>query len=118
MSNVCMFQQVSIKAIKRAYLKANPQGPWFDQRTMSFFDSRLSGRGWRSHDGMQYYFASSERPPGAERGYSVRMLDLRSGRIETVGPFMAYPTLIKAKSEARKLAKLSCTQPAKQEQNR
>jgi len=76
---------------------------WFDAEAIRFFSSRIDRETFRS--GPQHWlFVSSEKPPRGERRYSVRVFDSVTGHVDTVGDFMAYGSIVKAKAEAKRLA--------------
>lgn len=88
--------KVAMYKVVKEYHKLNPQGHWFDDSTMRFFQCRLPERGYVKGD--DYYFISSERYGYDPRRYTVRKLDRNNGNIETIGPFNEL-----TKTEARRL---------------
>ena len=62
----------------------------FDAETTRFFSSRISDTAYLSDDGTHAYFTTSEKGPNGIRAYSVRVADMATGTINTVGEFQAY----------------------------
>lgn len=88
-------------------IKALTKGPWFSPSTMAFFDSKLPDYGYLSRNGNVYFYTSEQfhdRGYHEPRRYTVRMLDIETHNIETVGAFQRYGTSRAANTEARRLA--------------
>lgn len=93
-------------------IKRNHRGHFFDPGSMRFFDSRTSQGGWRVGD--KAYFLTSERFHGSSysgaRLYTVRVLDYKTGDVDTVGDFnkltrsQANTALMKVVHEAEHMA--------------
>lgn len=64
---------------------------WFKPGTKSFFKSRVSGSVTCGKRGA--YFVSSEKGPGMDRRYTIRVMEwVKDGAIDTVGDFQQYGT--------------------------
>lgn len=81
---------------------------WFKPDTRRFFGSRVASYGFCSPDGARVYFVSSEytgfssqRP----RAYSVRVGDLETGKVDTIGEFNGYATRAQAVAAAKRAAR-------------
>jgi hypothetical protein len=97
---------MSIEVVSMAWIKSRAAGPFFSKETMRFFRSRLPDRGLRNGD--RVYFWTSEQCGWAgdtERAFTLRELDLVTGRVQTVGDFQAYPTAAKAQAAVRDAAR-------------
>ena len=73
---------------------------WFDEDTMRFFRTRLSGTVYQGPGGI--YFVTSEKPPHGPRAHSVRQYRPADRKIDTVGEFCSM-----TRSQAIALAKRS-----------
>jgi hypothetical protein len=97
---------ISIQQIRRANEEI-ANGHWFTPEAKRFFDSRWSDTATLT--GLKAYFVSSEQfRNGAyseSRKYSVRVCDMATGRIDTVGEFQAYGTPAQAQAAIRKIVK-------------
>lgn len=84
---------------------------WFDPDTMRFFQSRVAEHGYLRDDGSLAFFVSSEKQRDSFTGflrtsrprkYSVRVINMTTGDIDTVGEFQQY----RCRSTAHRYAKL------------
>lgn len=89
-------------SVVEAYYTLYPEGHYFDDDAMRFFNSRL---GDCVHiPGVAYLFITSEKPPHGPRAYTVRIMptDFNSvvaGKmVDTVGQFQQYRTRSQAQS--------------------
>jgi hypothetical protein len=92
---------VSMQYVRDLYAAKNPDGHWFDKRTLEFFDSTLPARGERIGDWI--YFVTREKTgfTSSNHAFSVRRFNEVTGDIETVGEFLAYATKEDAKAAIR-----------------
>jgi len=97
---------ISIEQVKRAHEEIY-HGYWFTDGAKRFFDSR-----WEETAtliGTKALFVSSDQfHDGAHsepRKYSVRVCDLATGDINTVGEFQAYATAAQARAAIKKIVK-------------
>jgi hypothetical protein len=100
-------EYVDMSEIRRA-----ARGHWFDPSSMRFFRSRVGSTAYRTADGSRAYFVSSEqfedgRGYRADRRYTVRVIDLATGDIDTVGDFQAYASRSGADRAAQRLASMA-----------
>ena len=65
--------------LEKIYGERNPEGHWFDEKTIKFFKSRIHEM---KTEGKDIYFISSEQPPVGSRVFSVRHMD-KDGRVHT-----------------------------------
>jgi len=72
---------------------------WFSPDTLRFFRSRYSDTATKVDD--KAYFTSSERGPSGIRKYSVRVCNMETGAIDTVGKFQDFDTRAQAIAELR-----------------
>jgi hypothetical protein len=82
-----------IERVSMHWIKSKAAGPFFKSDTMSFFGSRLPTYGLRNGDNV--FFWTSEQCNWAgdyDRRFTLRRLDLVTGRVETVGDFQQYRT--------------------------
>jgi hypothetical protein len=84
-------EYLDIYEIKR--LNSQKGQHFFDAGALRFFNSRISNDAVKI--GNKAYFVTSEqfRPfngPAHKRMYSVRVIDLQTGNIDTVGEFQQY----------------------------
>lgn len=74
----------SLHPAEQDYNRLKPDGHWFEQSAMRFFNSRL---GATQLVGTRFrLFVTSEKPPHGPRAYCVRQLDLGTGDIDTLAP--------------------------------
>ena len=71
-------------------IKNRHNGHWFDASSMRFFRSRLPQGGYKLGD--KVYFISSEQftglyEPDGKRLYTIRVMDYKTGDINTYGEF-------------------------------
>jgi len=89
--------KVSMDDIKEKYQELNPEGHWFDEDTMRFFDCKLPENGYI--DGDDIYFITGERDTYMGRQprhlYTVRRMD-SEGDIDSVSKFQEFKSLMKA----------------------
>ena len=90
---------IPISEIKELNQKAGNY--WFEPDTLRFFKSRLDKYAYKK--GNKAYFVSSEQSPYGSRMYSVRVADLKTGNINTVGDFMKYGSRESALKEIKKI---------------
>ena len=77
---------------------------WFSPETTRFFDSRYPSCAYKS--GSLAYFITSERfRHDYPRLYTIRVCDLTTGGIDTVGEFQQYGTRQQAERALKKLLK-------------
>ena len=97
---------ISINQVKRANEEL-AKGYWFSKATKCFFRSRYAQTA--TLIGLNAYFVSSEQFHYAghsePRKYSVRVCDLATGRIDTVGVFQNYDTSREARAAIREIIK-------------
>jgi hypothetical protein len=99
----------TLEAIQKHY-RLHTGGFWFDPDTMRFWKTRLYDQVWTDYglgaEDAVHYFVSSEAGGFGNFGrlYSVRSYRPRTGAINTVGEFQAYPTLARARTAAKRLA--------------
>ena len=74
----------------REVVRAHP-GHWFDVDTMKFFSSRVAQTA-TVKDGKAYFVSSEQNERRSPRLYSVRVCDMVTGEIDTVGKFQQYRT--------------------------
>ncbi len=77
-------------------------GHWFSPETKRFFASKIDSKLHTGPGGQ--YFASSEKPPGGQRAYTVRKVEKNGLDIQTHGEFMEHPTLGRARTAAKNAA--------------
>lgn len=94
---------IDIREIEK--LNADKGGYWFSPSTLRFFRSRYSQTATKV--GNKAYFVSSEQFTDGERKdprrYTVRVCDLSTGDIETVGRFQQYRTQAEANRAIKKI---------------
>ena len=101
-----MLNTMDIRDLQQLNTKANYH--WFDADTLRFFRSRYARTA--TVVGRKAYFVSSEQFVNLARGqvdarrYSVRVCDLDSGKIDTVGEFQQYATGAEARAVIRATA--------------
>lgn len=73
---------------------------WFDKDTMKYFKTRI----YSSVRAGRYFITSEKRGWNDEaRAYTIRECVL--GKVDTVGEFLAYPTLAKARKALNEIIK-------------
>lgn len=94
---------VSIAHIENAH-----KGYFFAESSKRFFRSRISQDAYLTADKSKGYFVTSEQFVGsqgaARRFYTLRVCDMVTGDISTVGEFQAYGSGAQAKRAALKAA--------------
>ena len=88
----CCFTMAQIKQANR-----DAGQHFFERGTMRFFRSKVATR--RPINGA-YFVTSEQFDDNSPRLYTVRRVDLQTGKIDTVGEFQAWRTLRAAKSVA------------------
>ncbi len=86
-------------------IKSQSRGHFFDADTSRFFSSRYPQTGYRKGD--KAYFITSEQfkglyEPDGQRLYTIRVLDYKTGDIDTVGEFNKL-TKSQAQTQLRKI---------------
>ena len=79
------------------------RGHWFDPASKRFFSSRVDQTA-TVKDGKAYFTSSEQFDCDAPRLYSVRVCDLTTGDIDTVGEFQQYETASQARRAIKQLA--------------
>lgn len=103
-------QRIDMYDVQIRYQNLKPNGHWFDRDTMRCFRTRLANEAYLADDESRVWFVTSEQfvnPVNgyvAPRAYSVRVMDWRTGKIDTVGEFNALSRTA-AHTKAQKLAK-------------
>ena len=87
--------------VRDFYHRNQPDGHWFDQKTLKFFGSRLPKVAYETNAGL--LFISSELDFNHERRYYNVRRQTVSGKIETVGQFNSYRTRAEALNAIRQL---------------
>ena len=93
--------------IKMIYGNRKPEGHFFDKDTMRFFDSRLSGSGYKLN-GIVYFITSEQQHESQEFGgtrprkYTIRVMN-KEGNINDIGGFQKYQDSASAKRELSKI---------------
>lgn len=87
---------------------ATTRADWFGDGEMAFFGTKVETGAYVSPKGGAF-FVSSEKPPHDRRRYSVRRMDIYTGKVETVGEFCGHKTL-KTAIAARNAAVLAGTE--------
>jgi hypothetical protein len=92
--------------IKMIYGNRKPEGHFFDKDTMRFFDSRLSGKGYKIIPTKNVYFITSEQYHDSQgsrpRKYSIRVIE-KEGNVKTIGEFQQYDSMESAKNALNKI---------------
>jgi len=88
---------IDIRNIKRRH-----QGHWFDTDTMRFFRSRIAQTA-TVKDGKAYFVSSEQFNYSSPRLYSVRVCDMETGEIDTLGEFQQYGTSRQAQATIKQL---------------
>lgn len=66
---------------------------WFSSGAMRFFNSRVGSTAYKDKSGRKAYFISSEKYDyKTPRKYSIRVADLNTGNINTIGDFQEFRT--------------------------
>lgn len=93
---------ISIEEVKRVNREHGKF--YFSVGTMRFFKSRVSKQAYKV--GNKAYFITSERGPHMARKWSIRVADLTTGKIDTVGEFQEFNTNREAKKELERICKV------------
>jgi len=94
-------ETISIQDVEKA--NDNHGKHWFDTGAKRFFRSHYAQTATKVGD--KAYFVSSEQYSArSQRYYSVRVCDLTTGDITTVGEFQQYHTSAQAQAAIRRLA--------------
>jgi len=97
---------ISIDQVRRAHEEI-ASGYWFSTKAMRFFDSRYAQTA--TLIGTKAYFVSSDQfhdgGHSEPRKYSVKVCDMATGDIKTVGEFQAYGTGPQARAAINKIVK-------------
>lgn len=97
---------ISIAEVKRVNREHGRY--YFSPDTMRFFSSRTSRQAYKV--GNKAYFITSERnkhSSNAPRKWTIRVIDLTTGRVDTVGEWQKFNTPGEAKKQLKQiLAKL------------
>lgn len=67
------------------------RGHWFDPPSKRFFSSRIAQTA-QVKDGKAYFVSSEQFDYKSPRLYSVRVCDLKTGDIDTMGEFQEHQT--------------------------
>lgn len=103
-------KEIRIEEVKEANKKHGFH--YFSKKTMRFFSSRVSDRAYKV--GNKAYFITSEKNTHSIRGghttlnprkYSIRLIDLTTGNITTVGEFQEFDSKREAKAELKDILK-------------
>jgi len=86
---------IPMASIKALHYAKNPDSHWFDHETMKFFKTKLPAYGYKLN--ARIFFITRETNPDNVSMYSLREL-LDNGKIDTVGDFFAYKTMLSAKN--------------------
>ena len=100
-------EMISMREVEEANEKAGQF--WFSPDTLRFFSSRHGGTAYLV--GRKAFFISSEQDKSSSGGgawdgkrrYSIRVCDMDTGSIDTVGEFGAYGTQGQAKKALQKI---------------
>lgn len=104
---------MTIETVSIAWIKSQAKGPFFSKGTTEFFRSRYATSGLRNGDNV--WFWTSEQCGWAgdtARAFTLRHLDLVTGRVQTVGDFQAYRTAHAAAKAVREAAHNNLPQEA------
>jgi hypothetical protein len=66
-------------------IKNKARGGWFNPSNTRFFNSRYPQAGYMVGDKM--YFISSEQFEREPRMYTIRVVDIKTGDVDTIGEF-------------------------------
>ncbi len=80
--------RISIAAMSHQNAKAGEH--FFSPNTMEFFASKVESDGYVSHDQRKALFVTSEQFKDRDFQYTVRVFDLATGKVDTVGKFQMY----------------------------
>lgn len=92
-------KQIRMERIMRLNWEAGEH--WFDKKMMRFFSSAVEE--FATVKEGKAYFVSSEKTTPTLRLYSVRVCDLETGIVGTVGEFQEYETQEQAKETIEKI---------------
>lgn len=90
-------EQIDIWRVKNVH-----RGHWFSPATMRFFSSRVAQTA-TLHNGKAYFVSSEQFRYDSPRFYTIRVCDMRTGDIDTVGEFQQYRSSQQAKAAIRQL---------------
>lgn len=76
---------------------------WFSKDTMRFFNSKVPEEAYKKGD--KAYFISQEKSSfdNYTPEYTIRVADLNTGEVDTVGEFGQYKSKYEAKKELKKI---------------
>lgn len=98
-----------IPAVSMAHRNRERGKFWFSAGAMEFFASKVESDGYLNALQTKAYFVTSEqfidRNYQAPRLYSVRVFDMATAEVDTVGTFQQYPTKAQADEAARDAAR-------------
>lgn len=95
---------------------------YFSRDAMQFFSSRVSDRAYKV--GTKAYFITSEKNKHSIRGghtdanprkWSIRVIDLITGRVNTVGQFQEFNSKREAKKQLERLLDLRALEQQKEQ---
>jgi hypothetical protein len=92
---------IPFQNVREFYAQMQPNGYWFDAKTIKFFGSRLPKVAYATDAGL--LFISSELDYDHERRYYNVRRQTVDGDIKTVGQFNAYRTRAEAMNAVRAL---------------
>lgn len=75
---------------------------WFENSTVKFFNCRVSSKAYLNKSKTKAYFISSEKQDSLQRRYTIRVHNMETGNINTVGDFQRFETSREAKIELDK----------------
>lgn len=78
------------------------RGHWFEPQAKRFFHSRVAQTA-KVKDGKAYFTSSEQFDDNSPRLYTVRVCDLVTGDINTVGGFQQYETSSQARAAIKEL---------------
>lgn len=104
------YPMVTLAEIKRIY-GAGEYRHFFDPDTLRFFGGTLPQNGWRTDKGI--YFITSETEPEGVARFTVRLLPLEGGRIDTIGQYRGWPNFGQARAAMVAHMKLPAEQEAR-----
>jgi len=80
---------------------------WFDKDSMNFFKSRFPKTGLTDGKGNAYFISSESLgfAPSEGRGYSIRKMEMNTGKMDTIGGFNVFSSRSSAMSAMNKLIK-------------
>lgn len=96
---------MATKTVSMAWIKAMARGPFFSKGTTVFFKSTYPKTGQRNGDHV-YFWTGELCGWGGDkvRRFTLRHLDIVTGRVQTVGDFQAYRTAAAAAKAVREAA--------------